>query len=225
MPRIPRVDFSEDVHDQLITEQGYRVNWSKALRCPCQDVRTNQPDPTCALNCQLGWLYFDVAEVRGVISQIQRTRQGQIFTEFDRGTAMITVLSTTQLGWMDRLVMIESLSRFTELITKGAAGGTDSLRYTGINIERITGLDGTVYALTTDYLLTGGAIDWSPSGVEPTTGQFYAVSYDHHPVWIVDDLVHEIRNVRRKTRVPAEVQQLMPRAAIIIKDYFMDFSP
>lgn len=68
----------------------------------------------------------------------------------------------------------------TEQVTKGTSGGTDPLAHTALSILRIGNFSTTKdYSLTTDYLLTGGSVDWSPGGSEPTVGQKYFVTYSY----------------------------------------------
>jgi len=71
----------------------------------------------------------------------------------------------------------------TEQVTKGAAAGTDTLAHTATSIVRVGNFSTTRdYSLTTDYLLTGGAVDWSPGGAEPVTGAKYFVTYTYAKV-------------------------------------------
>jgi len=71
----------------------------------------------------------------------------------------------------------------TEEVTKGSAGGTDDLAHPALSIIRIGNFSTTTdFAATTDYLLTGGDVDWSPGGAEPATGQKYYVTYTYAKV-------------------------------------------
>jgi hypothetical protein len=66
----------------------------------------------------------------------------------------------------------------TEQVTKGSAGGQDTLAHTATSIIRVGNFSTTTdFQATTDYLLTAGKVDWSPAGAEPTTGAKYYVTY------------------------------------------------
>jgi len=71
----------------------------------------------------------------------------------------------------------------TEQITHGSSEGTDTLAHTATAIIRVGNFTSTTdYALTTDYLLSGGNISWSPGGAEPTVGQKYFITYTYAKV-------------------------------------------
>lgn len=71
----------------------------------------------------------------------------------------------------------------TEQVTKGASGGTDNLAHVATQILRVGNFSTTTdYQATTDYILTGGDVDWSPAGVEPVTGAKYFVTYKYAKV-------------------------------------------
>lgn len=68
-----------------------------------------------------------------------------------------------------------------EQVTRGVTpGGTDALAHTATVLgATITDENFVTYTLTTDYLLTGGAVVWSPSGAEPAAGVKYFVDYEY----------------------------------------------
>jgi len=70
-----------------------------------------------------------------------------------------------------------------EAVVKGSAGGEDTLANIATAIVKVGDYKGTQnYAATADYLLTGGKIDWSPSGAgakEPEVGATYYVTYTY----------------------------------------------
>ena len=68
----------------------------------------------------------------------------------------------------------------TETVTHGSYSGvSDPLSHTGV-VKVLKVFDAARdYAVTTDYLLTGNNINWSPSGNEPSTGASYNVTYQY----------------------------------------------
>lgn len=76
------------------------------------------------------------------------------------------------------------LATGTQVITKGAANGSDKILLNGqtlVSVQSIVSVvqGATTYTLTTDYLLTADAVDWSPGGAEPATGSQYVVTYTY----------------------------------------------
>lgn len=68
----------------------------------------------------------------------------------------------------------------TATITKGAAGGKDTLPDSSIvNVIKVY-RGATVYAVNTSWTLSGNQIDWAPAGAEPTVGQTYTVEYRYN---------------------------------------------
>lgn len=93
---------------------------------------------------------------------------------------------------------------YTETITKGSAGAADDLGRPDVqSITSVKSEDGlTTYAATTDYILTGNTVDWSPGGAEPTTGDDYVVVYeftgatvetDKQPIDNISEVVAELK--------------------------------
>ncbi len=66
----------------------------------------------------------------------------------------------------------------TVTLTHGAfTGAMDQLPDTSIlSIQSVT-QGATTYVANTDYKLTSGKVDWTPSGAEPATGSTYTVTY------------------------------------------------
>ena len=72
----------------------------------------------------------------------------------------------------------------------------------------------TTYAVTTDYLLTAGKVDWTPGGAEPATGSTYTVKYQYltnvTPT-LVDDTGFTVEGAVTGTLVLATYNQKLPR--------------
>ena len=77
----------------------------------------------------------------------------------------------------------------TESIGRGSdAGGKDTLPKQPVkSIKRITGGTGSPeYKATTDYILNGNTVDWSPDGQEPGVGTTYTVTYTYSKTLVKD---------------------------------------
>lgn len=81
----------------------------------------------------------------------------------------------TPIALVDQVLLTKQK---TVTITRGAvANGADALPDTSITSIVSVVQGGTTYAVTTSYLKTGDAVDWSPLGAEPAAGSTYSVTY------------------------------------------------
>jgi hypothetical protein len=137
-----RTDFRPTRFDELIDEQGARLAWARAMRCPCTlpNEQTQQPDPTCEFCSGTAWRFFGpdeytVPEAAGELDELQAaivaqhgsavikghlsgmTQQIEAYTkigEWMMGVAQLTVRAPNILGYNDRLVDLDSQIPFSE---------------------------------------------------------------------------------------------------------------
>lgn len=85
---------------------------------------------------------------------------------------------TLRYGPINEVREVALTRQRTVTMTHGAYGGAaDSLPDATVADVVEVKQGSTVYAAGSDYLLTGAAIDWSPSGAEPAPGSSYQVTY------------------------------------------------
>lgn len=79
---------------------------------------------------------------------------------------------------LQNVVTVSITSEKTITINRGTVAGTsDALPDDSVLEIRLVKQGGTTYASPADYRLTAGAVDWSPSGIEPAPGSSYDVTY------------------------------------------------
>jgi hypothetical protein len=94
----------------------------------------------------------------GVFSQFEPTRTFPVIPGGVRVTALVGAGRTTNI-----------ISG--EVVTKGSLDATDTLAHTATSLgATITDQDFNTYHLTTDYILTGGGVAWSPNTPAAITG-------------------------------------------------------
>lgn len=216
-----RADFVPVKFDNLIEMHGYRLAWSRAAICPCEPVndQTDQADPNCALCEGAGYLYFSVGDatppaVAGELSTVQAkliakthgslirgiiTGVGTSETPFEKlgrlpsGQAMVTVRPNNRIGYLDRLVAIDSYVIHTERL-KGPLDESRPLRLRYL-------IDGGVNLLTSttrrfepdiDFQVVDGELYFLP-GKMPEPGAWLTAHYNCHPQYLVVEQPHASR--------------------------------
>lgn len=111
----------------------------------------------------------------------------------------------------------------TATITHAAySGGSDILPDTSILSVVSVIQGGTTYVPTDDYILNSGAIDWSPSGSEPSPSSTYSVTYRYMKTvepTDVTDTSFVVEGAVDGTNVLVDYSYKMPRYDIITVDY------
>lgn len=205
-----------------IETHGVRLGWTRACMCPCARLneQTRQPDPLCPSCAGLGMFYFgpqgytapeDVGElsavqtaalgvgavIRGVIQRVTRAQElYDVLGNWVRGSMMVSVRGENRLGYYDRLVNLDSMIVFSEVVTVGAAQALP-LRYTPIEVNNIQDVSGTRYEQGVDFTTTDGAVVWN-TGAGPVEGTRVGVHYLTHPVWVVMNHPHVLREIQTR---------------------------
>ncbi len=191
---LSRNDLTPSEYERLIDSKGYRATWEKATFCPARSAADPTDHDINHTACDQGYVYFDPQEIRVLMSGIQ-TRQAYMQPgRLEPGSAMATVKPQYRLSFLDKITLLDSTLRFTELVTRADYGVLDPLKYEVVNVVDCRDRD-HVFTYGVDFNLdTNGNIQWIATGQSPVAGGPYTVSYEHHPVYIVTDLAHDIRD-------------------------------
>jgi len=94
----------------------------------------------------------------------------------DGGSAVIT-LNHPPLNGLNSIIIEKE---HTETIVRGGVANTDDLlSKTGVTSIVLVEQGETTYTETTDYILSGDSVDWSPGGIEPSGASSYDVTYNY----------------------------------------------
>lgn len=174
--------FDLDLFNQVIQKLGMRFEWSRAVACPCQMARSNQPDPSCNDCYGSGWWYISPEQnrerhfarnfipVRAVPSMMKSS-----FNDVDEvntvglwwgGEMQLTVHHKSAVGWRDRFKCVDQVMPFTEILTRGsdatiAVGNwgrttdewKESMRYEPLRVNNVVDEDKVVYVRGTHWEL------------------------------------------------------------------------
>jgi hypothetical protein len=241
-----------------VATHGYRVWWSRCGLCPCQNnLQTNQPDIRCTLCHGTGWFYFlpeaELVDAKTDIygnpvtlnddqsavliqawmrSLAQDPEWYEKFGAWVFGTASVTVQATNRMAYGDRLIMVDSIMDFSQLLE---ANGTQAvpvidradksgLRYPAIGVTLLRSLT-TIYQQGDDFTFkpTDGSIEWVRH--TPAQGTMLTVRYQAHPVYRVMTHINAIRDsMIREKRGEDKAKQFapLPTSFLAKLDYLLD---
>jgi hypothetical protein len=259
----PRADFRLAEFTRLFPTKGYRMWWSRAGICPClNNDQTEQPDPNCPLCKGRSYYYFlpdyaiwvapegtakdlhgnpaEVNEARDAV-MIQAVMTGftknvEVFEKFGEwvfGVARATVMPENKLGYRDRLVSVDSIMSWAQIIEYDGSvvipvtGGVSKrgVRYPIVDVNQFRSL-AEVYRPFEDFEVTPqGEIRWLRT-VRPAAGTRLTLHYVIHPVWIVLDHLNTYRDtliqMKAKSDDPADQFKQLPVQAAVKLDFLVE---
>lgn len=215
--------FRRDLLTALLnSRQAYNLCWARAVKCPCTaNVQTEQPDPSCpycygVLGNLPGWRYvlpradvfpeegnstgsvaFDGGElIRGLVSNQGIRREQEKQGEWEFGTATLSVRPETPLGYYDRLIMVDAVMPYDQVLTRTAgtttlATGRDEQTQLRYPIVEVLDARSTTarFRERVDFAYdpNNSTLSWV-AGRGPAVGERFSLRYRYHPRWIVVDL-------------------------------------
>lgn len=212
---LPKVAWDINKFESLIYNHGYHSYIEKALRCPCCEKASGQALTTCRNCLGRGWIFVDKRETKvvsqGMNNQPKNTQTGEI----NRGIARITTRAIDQLGFMDRIQLLDLLAYHTEILRPRLWGEDEILLAYPIyeplevtNIYLFVGDNIPLKPLTADeYTIIGNQIEFSKKlldEIEVTDMNqrqpdlSVTIRYSYHPVYHVLDVNRELMKVRER---------------------------
>lgn len=214
-------DLQSQLLEGSIETQGARLAWSRAIVCPCAPInsQTLQPDLNCERCKGEGTYYFgeqdyaapdDIGEldetqqaiidagavvIRGVIGRSNQTED--FYDPLGRwrwGKMFCTVRYENRLAYHDRLVNLDSTIVHSEQILVPARATTLTTRYPVVSVDYLM-TNGGPFDLGTSISVDSGVVTFTTPPVSSTR---MSVRYHTHPVWLVTDIPHAIREVSRR---------------------------
>ena len=201
------------------------------MLCPCKPVndQTKQSDPNCALCEGSGWLYFapalatvnklvvgeldevqtrivndDAGVIEGLLTGI--STENEAYGELGKrlmGMSMLTVRSQNKLGYHDKIVNLDSLIVFSQVLDP--ITNLDVPTETRYPIHQINVLrtQTKTFSAPGDFDLTDGKIVWNTSSSNlPGSTEPLGVHYLCHPTWLVVEHPHATRMTPVTSKVP-----------------------
>ena len=165
--------------------------------------------------------------IRGVVQAIGRTEN-----TYDRlgnwvdGVMSVSVRKDNILGYYDRLVAIDQLGVYSELVLSGPTDGPTKLRFPAVRVDFVRS-ESQLYTSPEDYFINAqGQLCWQ-TGRAPAQGTQLAVTYVHHPQFLVWEHLHFFRGSTNNTKLgrtpktPLGDPQLLPRQALVKLEFLI----
>ena len=216
--------LSQEITEQQIRTMGYNVLWRKAMVCPNRIETKYNHDLNCTVCDGTGFLYESDDEATTTIALITSISMHQEFMSmgrFDAGMARVTFLPCDKLSWWDKIEMLDSTVRYTEVIVR-TDEVTDKFKYKVLSVSKVVDAAGTAYTEVTDFTIndTTGELEWI-TGQGPAEDVYYSVIYECRPIYIVLDMLHHVRdsNVLKGTGTAERAQ--FPIQAVCKLDFLI----
>jgi hypothetical protein len=212
--------FKRERFIKLLEERGVDVLWEKAIVCPYRKGPSPQDHDINCTACANGYLYFAEESTRMLVHSLSVSENYYAFGRQDLGKATITALPEFKMSFWDRISLLDSRMRYTELVLRQVGGLIDRPKYRPLEVEHLVWVDprtntARTFAEGDDFLINSdGELRWL-STTRPDAGTPYAISYFHRPQYIVLDMLHHVRDVRD----PDDVVREYPVQALAQLDF------
>lgn len=209
---IGRADFDPLKFDLEILQHSYRIIWQKSSLCSCLDQYTGQPDPTCPACNGTGFLYFDPYQIFGTAFAIDTNKSYIPLGQYTIGKIKVSLRAQDHVTYHDRLVFPDSVVVYSErIINNPDANGYLHLHFSCVQMDSI-------------HFLSNEIVDYEISETDSTLlkindptvilGQGVSVRYYFNPVYVVEEMPHELRGSFIKKGFPEPTWFELPKQVV-----------
>jgi len=236
---IPDPSIKGDSWDQLLENRGIRFKHYKAVPC-CNMVslETNGHRAGCPFCDNNGMLYYGGKIITAHFSSNSLQKMYEYQGVFEAGSAMLTIPThyddgtECDVNMFDKLEVLDFETRVWELLEyKPTIDGKQVLRYPIIDIEYMSAVrEGSLvlYTKGTNFTIsTEGYIKWI-TGKTPTydkeieVGLVLSISYICKPVYIVLQIMRELRVTNEMLPDGTKVARRLPQQVLAKKDFYLN---
>lgn len=213
-----KIEFNPQLFNEAINKYGVRATWERAMMCWCYSDHSGSPDPNCVRCKGTGTLYVNSKEIRVLAYNMTSDFEHEEIGERMNGSCTITIKPEDAVGYRDKLTFMDFLSSYSEFVSSEDNPDFE-LKYPVENMVSLQHPEGEL-KLGTDYFLSEDKkhIIWSECVVIPNR---FSVLYTIRPVYIVVDILKELRGNFIKDGLAKEKFVMLPRQFLIRKDFFV----
>ena len=218
----PQGRLQKQNFDSLVDQKGYPVIIQKAMTCPCASVGS-QALPSCR-NCGgSGWIWINPASTKAIMQSMNKNTKFKEWSKENLGTASVTTFDEVELGYMDKITVLNSESSYSQVIRPKVYTDDNILRstltYAPLSIEAIFRFDTATNALIgltvpTDAVINGNIIEFHED-LKAIDGLTITIRYRHNQEYAVLDIPRSVissESIHHDTKI--EQQQKYPIHAV-----------
>lgn len=222
-----RVNFKTEEFDNAVLQKGLPVLWEEAMYCDCFNLDTGQPDFNCSKCYGTGFFYLPAITTKVITSNLTGKNEFDSTGAHERGTAMITSLSTNLMGYHDRLTFLDFSCKLSQVCSFDEFKVSSVFHKPIKSIIAILGqkngfsyLNAVLdehYEVDEDNL----HITWIDDDTAPDSGTQVGVLYVTSPSYCIIDIMHELRGVYTGEKVETPYFKELPKQYLIKREDFM----
>jgi len=234
-----RVDFKKRNFDILVEQKGLNLCHEKAIRCSCVMEVNGSPLSDCVSCNGSGWIWYDLKEIKGVLTGIGFDPKFMQYSRVNLGTANLTVRydDAQRLSWFDRITLVDGQTVFHENIfphlRTGDTVAQELTTYSILEIDKIflfidANTQQQELVVGTDFTFSGRSITLSTELRNELIQQSgndikkcISIRYRHRPQYVVMDLQNDIRNTNVVTTGGSEELNHMPIHALVKRLHYV----
>lgn len=215
----PQPQFNVQEFNDAIWDKGYDVFVEKGMRCPCINEGDNVHSSSC-LNCGgSGWFYIDRKETRMLVQSITRITKHQQWSAKDIGTASLTVMAKDKLSYMDRVILRELESWYSQVLYFHENDDADDLfaftLHNPIEVLHMylfkgAGQKHQILEQGTDYTIEGSKITLNYATFSVLEKPTVSIRYSHNPEFYIMDTNRDLLKQKTKSCPSSQLPENYP---------------
>lgn len=235
---LPQPIWKPELFESLIHNNGYDVYIERALRCPCVDRSSGQALATCKNCLGRGWFFVDKRQTRVVSQSMANLRRNSDIGEINRGTARITSRAVDRLAFMDKIIFLELVAYYTEVLRPVMYEGelvaypiyepieiTNAYVFVGDTVKLLP-LNESMYKIKENRVVFDESILDEIEATDVNQKQpdlSISVRYSYHPVYHVIDVNRELMKVKERNGCTFSDEKLknMPILVLARKSHYI----
>jgi hypothetical protein len=202
-PTEQNIDFVENDHDKLISDEGANILYETSVKCPCRTVYKNKSHSDC-VNCGgVGFVYVNPIKTRALVtSQGKKQKYSPSGENMGDGDIAVTPFSNIVMCEMDRFTLYDSLAVVTEtpltyydydrncLVAKFTYPIIKiDLIFQYINYKvRLESLTEEGYDVENNFIYFKNITSSEPINI--------SVRYKYRPVYIINKILRHVRDIQ-----------------------------